>query len=70
MLRKKVFLYVSFVKSVQFVCAIIPLLKEHFFINFLHKLTTFFLGQEFIIDSNNSFPVSIFFILLWVMGCR
>ena len=27
MLRKKVFLYVSFVKSVQFVCAIIPLFK-------------------------------------------
>lgn len=28
MLRKKVFLYVSFVKSVQFVCAIINPIKE------------------------------------------
>ena len=31
MLRKKVFLYVSFVKSVQFVCAIIILMSEESF---------------------------------------
>lgn len=33
MLRKKVFLYVSFVKSVQFVCAIILVVFEGLFCN-------------------------------------
>ena len=36
MLRKKVFLYVSFVKSVQFVCAIISV-----FYNFYKKMDLF-----------------------------
>lgn len=34
MLRKKVFLYVSFVKSVQFVCAIIKVIEINYNKNF------------------------------------
>ena len=38
MLRKKVFLYVSFVKSVQFVCAIITIFSIFYFNRTLRAL--------------------------------
>lgn len=43
MLRKKVFLYVSFVKSVQFVCAIINIEKLIVFIKKFIQYLVFFI---------------------------